>query len=102
MTDRDQAHTLVDRVKKLDGEDQLATGDIEILGVEYTLRFTQPEAGRILSVLGLQRKQRVTVFSPWGREYQFSFDSTGPKHDVADALRSKIFDIHQKHYGAAQ
>lgn len=100
MTDRDQAHTLVDQVKELDEENQITTGDIEILGAEYTLRFDQPEAGRILSVFGLKRKQQVTVFSPWGREYEFSFDSTGPKHDVADALRSKIFDIHQKHYGA--
>lgn len=99
MMERDQAHVAIDQVRELDAGEHYTTDEISILGVEYTLRFTQPEAGRLVSFIGGKHKQRVELEAPSGDSYQFWFDPTGPTHDAANALREKLFSYHSRYYG---
>lgn len=100
MTDRDQAHKMIDVVKHLDDGEKVEFTDVEILRAPYTVTVKQPEPGRLMSWVGLQPKQKVRVELPNGRRKTFSFDPTGPKHDASDELRKSLFKIHRRLYSS--
>lgn len=100
MTNRDQAHEIVDRVKHMDEGEEIEISDVEILHAPYTLTVTQPESGRLQSWIGISPKQNVEVSLPNGKRKSFTFDPTGPKHDASDELRKSLFKIHRRLYSA--
>lgn len=99
MTNRDQAHSVVDEARELPEGEQFTVDDINILGADYTLTFKQPEPGRLTALLGQEHKQRVEIEAPTGHTYQFWFDPSGPTHDAATALRRQLFDYHGTYFG---
>lgn len=96
MSVQDHASEIAARMCELEEGESIVIADVTILDLDYTVRITQPEAGLVLSTLGLRPYQEVVVEVPNGNTRSFRFDPTGPRHDACDKLRESLFEIHRK------